>query len=64
MRQNKSASVTIVILDIIHRPVFYLKTRRFGDWILSSSSSGTYLDGPNINIESLLRQRLALSIRR
>jgi hypothetical protein len=22
-------------MHIIHRPVFYLKTRRFGDWIIS-----------------------------
>jgi hypothetical protein len=24
----------ITILDIFHRPIFYLKTRRFGDWIM------------------------------
>jgi hypothetical protein len=34
--------ITITILDIIHRPVFYLRTRRFGDWILSPSSGGTH----------------------
>jgi hypothetical protein len=27
-------NTTITILDIIHRPVFYLKTRRIGDCIL------------------------------
>jgi hypothetical protein len=26
-----SRNITITILDIIHRPVFYLKARRFGD---------------------------------
>jgi hypothetical protein len=25
-------NITITVLDIIHRPVFYLETRRFGDW--------------------------------
>jgi hypothetical protein len=25
-------------MDIIHRPVFYLLTRRFGDWIPSTES--------------------------
>jgi hypothetical protein len=38
----------IMFLDIIHRPVFiYLKTKRFGDWILSPSSGKTYSVGPN-----------------
>jgi hypothetical protein len=27
-----------VFLDIIHRPVLFFKTQRFGDWILSPSS--------------------------
>jgi hypothetical protein len=31
----------LTILKVIHRPVFYLK-QRFGDWILSPSSGGTY----------------------
>jgi hypothetical protein len=38
--------MTIIILDVIHRLVFYLK-QRFGDWILSPSSDGTYSVGPN-----------------
>jgi hypothetical protein len=33
--------ITSIILEITHRPVFYLK-QRFRDWILSSSSGGTY----------------------
>jgi hypothetical protein len=33
--------VIITTLDINCRPVFYLKTQRFGDWIPSSSSDGT-----------------------
>jgi hypothetical protein len=44
-----------MFLDIIHRPVFILKhrpvyfskTQRFGDWILSLSSGKTYSVGPN-----------------
>jgi hypothetical protein len=40
-------SVTITILDIIHRPIFYLRTWRFGDWILSPSSGGKYSDEPD-----------------
>jgi hypothetical protein len=31
--------ITIAILDIIRRPVFSFKTRRFGEWILSPSPS-------------------------
>jgi hypothetical protein len=38
--------VTITILDIIHRPVFYLK-QRLGDWILSPSSGWKYSVGSN-----------------
>jgi hypothetical protein len=38
--------ITIAILDIIHRPVFYLK-QRFGDWILSPFYGGNYLVGPD-----------------
>jgi hypothetical protein len=37
----------ILFLDIIHRPVFIYNTKRFGDWILSPSSGGTYSVGPN-----------------
>jgi hypothetical protein len=41
--------MTITILDSIHLPVFYLKTRRFRDWILSPSPGGTelFLLGPS-----------------
>jgi hypothetical protein len=39
--------ITVTILDIIHRPPFCLKTRRFGDWVLSPSSGRTYSDRPN-----------------
>jgi hypothetical protein len=39
-RQNICTSITI--LDIIHCPVFYLKTLRFRDWIVSPMSDGTY----------------------
>jgi hypothetical protein len=39
-------NITITILDIIHCTVFYLKTRHFGDSILSPSSAGTYSRGP------------------
>jgi hypothetical protein len=42
----------LTVLDIIHRPAFYLKTY-FGDRILSPSSSGTYSDGSNRKIYSL-----------
>jgi hypothetical protein len=37
--------ITIKILDIILNPVFYLKTQRFGNCILSPSSGGTYSIG-------------------
>jgi hypothetical protein len=39
--------VTSTIMGIIIRPVFNLKTRRFGDWILSPSSGSIYSDRPN-----------------
>jgi hypothetical protein len=39
-------NITIAILDFTHRRVLYLKSRRFGDWILSPSSGGTFSDGP------------------
>jgi hypothetical protein len=37
----------------IYRPVLYLRTRRFGNWIMSLSSSGTYSDAPNRKRKSL-----------
>jgi hypothetical protein len=54
--RNSREYKIIAFLEIIHRPVSYLK-QRFGDWILSSSTrSGKkpYSDGPN-------RKELALS---
>jgi hypothetical protein len=36
--KHQIINVTITILDIIHRPFFYVKTQRFGDWVLSPSS--------------------------
>jgi hypothetical protein len=39
--------ITIIVLVIIDDPVFYLKTQRIGDWILSKSSGGKYLDVSN-----------------
>jgi hypothetical protein len=33
----------IVFLDIIHRPIFLLKTQCFGDWKLSPSSGESLL---------------------
>jgi hypothetical protein len=47
LKHENENSIIITILDIIHRPVFRLETRRFGDWILSPFSYGTYSDGPN-----------------
>jgi hypothetical protein len=46
----------IMFLGIIHRTVFlsktpscfYLKTQRFGDWILPSPSGKTYSVGPSL----------------
>jgi hypothetical protein len=49
-------------LDIIHRPVFYLKTC-FGNWILSPSSGGTYSDGPNKKSQSNSIQRRIYGVR-
>jgi hypothetical protein len=40
--------IIITILDIINRPVFYLGTQRFGDWVMSPPSRGTYSVGPRI----------------
>jgi hypothetical protein len=34
-------NITITILNVIHRPMFYLK-QRFGDRIMAPSSGGTY----------------------
>jgi hypothetical protein len=39
-------NIIVKILDIIHRCLLF-KTQRFGDWVLSSSSGGTYSFGPN-----------------
>jgi hypothetical protein len=38
-------SLIIIVLDISHCPVIYFRTLRFGDWILSPFSGGTYADG-------------------
>jgi hypothetical protein len=46
---------TFTILDIIHRTVLYLKTRLFGNWILSPSSGGSYSVVPNPQSQSRLR---------
>jgi hypothetical protein len=55
--------VFITILDIIHRPEFYLKTRHFGDWILFSG--GTYSGGSHRKFVFRHREeRLVLSIAR
>jgi hypothetical protein len=47
-------STNITFLDIIRRlvfiekpPFYFLKTQRFGDWILSPPSGKTYSVGPN-----------------
>jgi hypothetical protein len=40
-------NAVIVFEDIIRRPVFIYNTQRFGDWILSPSSGGTYSVGLN-----------------
>jgi hypothetical protein len=45
--------IAIIIMAIIHSPVFYLETRRFGDWILFPSLFDTYSDGPNRKSYSL-----------
>jgi hypothetical protein len=34
----------LCFLDNIHRPVFLFKTQRFGDWILSPSSTTDSID--------------------
>jgi hypothetical protein len=52
-------NITITILDIMHHPVLCLKTQRFGDWILTPSSGGTYSDGPNRKSWSLSTDLLA-----
>jgi hypothetical protein len=39
-------NTNIMFLDIMHRPVYFSK-QRFGAWILSPSSGGTYSVGPN-----------------
>jgi hypothetical protein len=63
---NYSLIITITILDIIHHPVFCLRTLRFGVWFLSPSSDGTYSDEPNrrttLSPDFSNRDRLALFI--
>jgi hypothetical protein len=39
--------ITITVLDIIHRRVFYFKMRRLGEWLVSASSGGIYSEWPN-----------------
>jgi hypothetical protein len=57
--------VTMVYLYNYHNsgyylsPIFYLKSRRFGDWSLSPSSGGTSSDGPNRKSDSLSPYLLA-----
>jgi hypothetical protein len=43
---EKSSLGAITILDIIHLPVIYLETRRFGDYV-SVCSGGIHSFGPN-----------------
>jgi hypothetical protein len=43
-------NMTITILDIIHRPVFYSKNQRFGDWILQTETESNH--GNVINLPS------------
>jgi hypothetical protein len=38
--------IQLDFLDIIHRPIFYLK-QRCRDWILSSAAGKAYSVGPN-----------------
>jgi hypothetical protein len=38
---------TINVLDIVQNTVFSLKTQRFGDWIVSPFSDGSYSVWPN-----------------
>jgi hypothetical protein len=46
---NLISGTIIVILNIIHRPVFFLfKTQRFGDWIQSLSSAAVAAEGGDI----------------
>jgi hypothetical protein len=35
-------NVTVTVLDIIHRPVYYFKAWSFGNWILCPCSGGTF----------------------
>jgi hypothetical protein len=39
-RENLKSYITTTVLASAHRPVFYLKTWRFVDWILFPSSGG------------------------
>jgi hypothetical protein len=40
-------TLSIVLSLSKNRPVYFFKTQRFGDWILSPSSGKTYSVGPN-----------------
>jgi hypothetical protein len=45
MKKNKTYQrINITIFSIVLRPDSYLKTRRFGEWILSPSSGRAYSD--------------------
>jgi hypothetical protein len=37
----------VTALSKKHRPAYFFKTQRFGDWILSPSSGKTHSAGPN-----------------
>jgi hypothetical protein len=52
--------MTITILDIIHRPIFYLKHNLLGDWILSLSSGISYPVGPTDRASLSLRSPASL----
>jgi hypothetical protein len=51
----RKKATNIMYLDIIHRHVLF-KTRRFGDWILSLPSGGTYTVGGNRQIHVLMKE--------
>jgi hypothetical protein len=38
-------STNIMLLDIIHQPLFIKNAKRFGGWFLFPSSGGTYSGG-------------------
>jgi hypothetical protein len=60
MAEVSKEGITITILGIIHRPVFYLRHDVSGDWILSPSSVGTEV-GP-IEKASLCLRTLAIPV--